>query len=219
LLLARSGELAGHVPEWFIHLVALAKREDILTALRRFSAYMRQPLPATRGNLRMLLGYLRDYLRAGNVAPYRGTIGGLMEEAIGWHRGIAQEEMDRLARQAEQERHVLTAVPPLPMPESPAIRFLSTVEDVLMEGVRMEHCIGSYAEAAVAGRCYLFHVEHQRSSASVMVDSVSGQVLQSFGPCNSRNAAATHGERYLSRWGREVRRLNSQSTPIPLWED
>ena len=34
----------------------------------------------------------------------------------------------------------------------------------------MNNCIASYAESAVAGRCYLFHVTHDGEEASVEID-------------------------------------------------
>jgi hypothetical protein len=66
--------------------------------------------------------------------------------------------------------------------------------------MEMKHCIASYAERAVNGNCYLFHIEHGDETASIEVDYL-GRVLQAQGPRNKRNAATRWGTRALRKWG------------------
>ena len=68
----------------------------------------------------------------------------------------------------------------------------------------MKHCIATYAERAVRGDCYLFHVEYDNQHASVEVD-LYGQVRQARGPRNTCNRACVYGQRVLRRWGEQLR--------------
>lgn len=88
----------------------------------------------------------------------------------------------------------------MPVPTFEGIKFLETVEAIVSEGEQMNHCIGTYAERAVEGRCYLFHAEHEGEQASIEI-SPSGHVIQSYGPRNCRNRAAQWAEHILGTWG------------------
>lgn len=199
--------LAKHVarkeapPPWLLSLVVQARRPEILTSLRRLETHWHRTVTPTRQGLGELVSYLCDYVRAEGVL-HRGTIVGLTEKAIYWHRDQQQELLqERLARFDVEAR---TALPPIPLPNNSAIRFLGTVQEAVLEGHEMGHCIATYADQAVAGACYLFHVEYQETSASVMVDGF-GQVLQSYGPHNALTPAAAYGKQVLARWGRGLR--------------
>ncbi len=74
-----------------------------------------------------------------------------------------------------------TALPPVPLPVVPRITFLSTVAEIIEEGVRMQHCIAEEASGAVKGYCFLFHVEHRGEHASVEV-LPNGEVWEARGP-------------------------------------
>jgi len=67
----------------------------------------------------------------------------------------------------------------------------------------MQHCVASYTEEAIEGKCYLFHVEHAGAAATVEV-GWNGKVWQANGPRNQQNAAAQWGRRVLGRWGKDV---------------
>ena len=47
--------------------------------------------------------------------------------------------------------------------------------------MRMGHCVASYVPEAIAGRCYLFHVEHEGDAATVMVQW-DGAITEAAGP-------------------------------------
>jgi hypothetical protein len=78
------------------------------------------------------------------------------------------------------------------MPADPALREAEPI-------AQMGHCIATCARSAVAGDCYLFHVEHRSEHATVEV-SRTGRVRQATGPKNRRNRAATWGRAILTRW-------------------
>jgi hypothetical protein len=61
----------------------------------------------------------------------------------------------------------------------------------------MDNCVASYARQAVAGQCYLFHIERAGETGSVEV-GVDGRIRQAFGPYNRRNTAATWAKQILS---------------------
>jgi hypothetical protein len=71
----------------------------------------------------------------------------------------------------------------------------------------MEHCIASYCEQAVEGRCYLFHAEYQGEKASVEVNP-SGEIIQARGPRNCYNKAAQWATQVFGQWGRGLRNEN-----------
>lgn len=91
------------------------------------------------------------------------------------------------------------------------VRFLSSVGDVVQEGTDMQHCIAKYAEKAVSGHSYLFHVEHQGERASVEVDWY-GHVVQACGPKNEDNVATEWGRTVLGKWGRGLKKAVPAST-------
>jgi hypothetical protein len=143
----------------------------------------------------IVVGYLDDYPEA-----HQGNLVGLADRAIRWHRQEQEEVQRRMLERLGPTTP--TARPPVPLPELPGVHFLATVGEVVDEGQRMQHCIASYAEKAVMGWCYLFHVDFEGAEASVAVHPQGG-VLQAQGPKNSRNAATVYGERILSAWGRQ----------------
>ena len=82
----------------------------------------------------------------------------------------------------------------------------------------MDNCIASYAQSAVAGECFLFHVRHRGEHASVEVDP-RGNVRQAEGPSNSSNHAAAWGAERLHEWGRSLARASEplrRMEPPPL---
>ena len=189
---------------------AHASIPDIKEAIRLVSEALYPPgefrlSPRSTKDVRTVVYYLLDY-----PEDYRGTMAALARRAIRWH---ANEDTLTHARQMVRrlglDRHV--APPPIPPPTSEGIRFLETVGDVVSEGELMKHCIGTYAERAVEGRCYLFHAEHEGEQASVEI-SPTGQVVQAYGPRNCTNRAAKWAEHVLGTWGRTLRTRLLEST-------
>ena len=137
---------------------------------------------------------------AGSDFPDRhnGTIIGLAEKSIRWHRQDRTADVQRVAD--NYGRNTEVANPPIPLPEHEGIKFLGTVGDICQEEYDMQHCIASYVHEAINGYCYLFHVEHGGEAASVKVNTY-GRIVQAHGPRNGRNQAVEWGKRHLSRWG------------------
>ena len=205
----RERALPDHLP-LFMH----ATRSHIETALGRFAAHTQQPpLKAKTRPLEQLVGFLTDY-------PYehRGNLVGLTERAIEWHRALNEPRPAFGNGQGQGDLSDLPAAdtplarPPIELPAPQRrvkgsgleVRFLATVGDILEEGRVMGHCIASYTHEALAGECYLFHVEYRGEKASVQVDE-SGYIRQSFGPLNRRNEASEGGRQALTCWGRQLR--------------
>jgi hypothetical protein len=171
-----------------------AREDRIARAGWLVADHTRNPLSTRRAkDLQFLVGFLRDY-----PDEHRGNIVGLAEKSIRWHRRERGREIERTLNKLG---NMPTQVPPIPLPEEPNIRFLSDVEEVCEEGLKMNNCVASYARGAVQGLCYLFHVSHADEEATVEVDR-AGRVAQAAGPANGRNAASRWGERALRRWGR-----------------
>lgn len=175
-----------------------ARGPQIAAAISRVATYTRNDLRITRqGDIRFFVQFLLDY-----PGPYGRTIQALAKKSIRWHqRELARERARVLDEYGAKTR---LGVPDGPPPQAPSVRRLETVEDVVREGQRMEHCVASYVPQAVQGRCYLFHVEHNGESATVMV-SRDGEIRQSWGPRNRRNGASQWGERVLRDWARGLR--------------
>ncbi|MDX2166641.1 MAG: PcfJ domain-containing protein [Deltaproteobacteria bacterium] len=123
-------------------------------------------------------------------------------QAIGHRRGLDADIDDLrhlLDLPARPSPDMPTAAPPAPPPAVAGLRFLATVGEVIEEGRRMGHCIGLYADRAVSGECFLFHAEHQGSTASIEVGA-EGRVRQASGPRNRHNAACDWARRVLGQW-------------------
>jgi hypothetical protein len=184
-----------------------ARPAHIKRALQLVSAHVHQPLSA-RGtaDLAFLVRFLADY-----PEQHHGNLVGLAKKSIRWHRQAPEREVARLATRLGPVIALDTPVarPPMALPAHPGVRFLATVGEIVQEGALMQHCIVSYVPQALAGRCYLFHVEHKGQTASVMVDA-RGRVVQAHGPHNRPTPAAVWGRRVLGSWGREL----SSSRPL-----
>ncbi|MDP2343832.1 MAG: PcfJ domain-containing protein [Deltaproteobacteria bacterium] len=94
-----------------------------------------------------------------------------------------------------------TALPPIPLPSSSEVRFLSTVDEVRSEGKIMGHCVGSRADLAVRGEAFLFHVDTDDGPATVQVDP-NGVVVEARGPSNRQGDESLEATMILAAWGR-----------------
>jgi hypothetical protein len=209
LLLLLSHVATAYGPMWqrHLHLYMHARAEQIAEAMRRVDAHTHNDLRLARSHdMQVLVQFLNDY-----PEPHRGTIVGLADKSIVWHRHAQAHVQSQtvLALGGDSQ----TARPPIPLPEDGHISFLATVGAVVAEGAAMGHCIASYARQAVVGQCYLFHVEYAGEQASVEV-GMDGRVRQSFGPRNQRNAASAWAEQALKEWGRAIPALAGVSTKL-----
>ncbi len=171
-----------------------ATEAQIARATRLVARHTGIPLSTRRTtDLRFVVDFLMDY-----PDVHRGNVVGLAEKSIRWHR---QEQRREIEKTLSKLGNRPTEAPPIAPPEDPNVRFLSSVEEVCVEGARMRNCVASYASRAVRGLCYLFHVGHAGEGATIEVDR-AGRAVQAAGPSNGRNAASRWGKRTLNRWGK-----------------
>jgi hypothetical protein len=183
-----------------------AREEEITRALERVGRQLAVPDDAAAIDLERVLRYLADM-----PEPHCGRLGGLVAKAIEWHRAWNRRSLaEALAAAGFQSTEgildVPTRRPPFALPDVSGIRFLRTVEDVALEGQRMNHCVVTRARAALRGDCDLFHVEHQGEQATVEL-SKHGNVIEAGGPRNLRNRAVTWGRDVLREWWRTSSRI------------
>lgn len=171
-----------------------ATHDQIARAMHRVGAYLGREL-----NTRTIrdVDTLVDGL-VGFPEPHRGSIAGLADKAIAWYRETRARR--HAATLVEMEEHLPAARPPIPPPGLPCVRLLATAREIYEEGAAMEHCLATYVGAAVAGRCYLFHVERGTEEATVLVDE-RGHIGEACGPHNRPNRASAWGSWVLARWG------------------
>ena len=124
-----------------------------------------------------------------------------------------QEESREAREKWEKEHQILlasqTALPPIALPQEKGITLLNSYQEVVQEGKLMQHCIASYAERAVKGHCYLFHVDYEGEMASVEVN-LQGFVNQSYGPQDCMNKASEYGRKVLNKWAKSL----ANKTPV-----
>lgn len=196
LLVAVNGSTHWQASENHTHIFMHATHDEIMRAAERVSRYLHRPLNMRRyDNIVEFVGVINDYHENHN-----GNLVGLAERAVHWHRDLVTLRNAVFA----EDYAVTTAIPPIELPKDARIKFLKNVGEVIEEGNEMGHCIGDYAKKAVAGHCYLFHVEYAGETASVEVAAVSGAVLQSYGPGNMINKASRWGRRVLTKWGEGI---------------
>lgn len=188
-----------------IRAFSFATKDQIAEAMRRVSVHLHEDLSPRRWrDVRKAIWFMGDY-----PDPHHGNLVGLAERSIRWHRDHLDELAERVVEEFGNAKEV--AKPPIPLPTIDGVRFLSTVGDIVQEGADMKHCIAKYAEKAVSGHSYLFHVEHQGERGSVEVDWY-GHVVQACGPKNEDNAATEWGRAVLGKWGRGLKKAVPAST-------
>lgn len=180
--------------------MAMHASEATVRAALRHIADATCPLdPSDANHVARAVYYLLD-------APPQGStrLDHAARHAVRWHRMLHRHLRAVAAGipfplAGEHPPETPTARPPVPLPAAAGVQFLDTVGAVIEESRRMQHCIALYADCAVAGRCYLFHVEHAGESASIEVGA-DGTLQQAAGPRNRRNRATEWGRRELARW-------------------
>jgi len=224
-MIARTYGVREHnSEEKLMHILAKSTDDDIKKAIQ----YMWHYFPTTNtGDFRKIKGIEHGFVL---MFDYPGSIMGdwnilglakraeLYQHDLDLQRQVREREWEeqRLkweaesAERAEQwkrEQAILkvskTALPPIKLPEVEHIYFLNDYGMVVEEGEAMQHCIANYAEAAVKGRCYLFHVNYEDEMASVEVNP-TGFVNQSYGPRDTTNKASEYGRKVLTDWAKRL---------------
>jgi len=197
-----------------IRMLQRATREQVARTVQIAGAAMRRPLSTRRvADIADAMSWVCDY-----PGEHRGTVVGLARKSARWHRDTMKAEAAKAIEQLGGDRK--TMEPSVPLPGAEGVEFLGTVARVADEGAQMNHCAARYAGAAVAGHCYLFHVEHGGEHATTEV-SLQGEVRQVHGPGNRDNGACRYGRQVLARWGRQFRDLTPDppelAAPAPPW--
>jgi hypothetical protein len=152
----------------------------------------------------------------------QGSLADHIRRSREWHRReeeARQREHEEMQRQSVADREQLyasgLALPPVPLPEDKHLRFIDRYGDLVEEGRKQHHCVGSYADSAKQGRYFHFHVEYCGETATVQLND-KGQIVQGYGPCNQRNKASEYGIRVLVKWGKK---FPAQQTVDPEFVD
>ncbi len=84
--------------------------------------------------------------------------------------------------------------PPPPVPGTESVVYLQNARALIIEGKEMHHCVGSYANAAAAGECFIYKVlAPERATVEVSVDARGrARIAQAKGPCNGELTQDTH---------------------------
>lgn len=187
----------------FEHIFMNATRKQLVTALKKLARWRHTKINLGKyKHIRTQIQLIADYPHTHN-----GNVVGLAEKSIEWHKNTAEREAEKL----KSRRATLTTKPPIDLPKHEAITFLDTVGAIIDEGLLMHHCISSYADYAVRGGSYLFHINYKGELASVQVNP-NGHVVQSHGPNNRVNGASEWGRKYLSKWGSALREVSAVNT-------
>ena len=207
LLLAKGSTDDDHPQSFPTKLFMHTSRAQIQNAMRKLSNKLQTPLSCRRTrDVHRFVDYLLDF-----PERHHGGLSGLLRKSIRWHdaqhAGLPVDGHDPGFNASTR-----TKQPPIQPPQLEGVRFLETVGDIMAEGELMGHCIASYVNRAVTGRCYLFHVERSGQSASVEVDD-AGRVRQSSGPSNQSNPATAYGAKLLTRWGQEFGSIQANIQP------
>jgi hypothetical protein len=185
---------------WYHRLFLWATREEIVRAVQRFTRFVHADCNTRAATIAELIRFLLDYCWAQpEDARAKGNLAGLVTRSIIWHREVAERENQL----PEEERLQRVALPPIALPDRPSVTFLATQGELVDEGVRMLHCVGTktYRTLALDGGSFFFHVSYRGEEATIQVDRY-GRVVQAHGPHNRANKAAFWGKRWLNAWGR-----------------
>lgn len=155
-------------------------------------------------NVEWAIRYMLDYVaESDNVANINMI--GLYKRAKQYHAELEREAQQRKINwQLEHEEFLKKEVvlPPIELPKDPHLSFLKTVKDIREEGEEMHHCVSGYANYALKGQSFLFHIDYNGELATAEVNTM-GSVVQVRGPHNTENSATKYGEKVLHKWGKK----------------
>lgn len=142
---------------------------------------------------------------------HAGNLVGLVKKSIEWHQDERRRRIDERVRGYENVEIVKPLIPP---PDMEEVKFLDTPMAIAEEGQDMGHCVSNYIPRAAKGKCFLFAIDFNGERATAEV-SAEGKVIQSKGPHNRENEAATWGARVLSEWGNRFPRSEDGRVLLP----
>lgn len=174
--------------------------------MRRMGAHLQVSLnPRKTMDIVKFTRMLNDYPEL-----HGGGIVGLCDKSIRWHRERAAANYSDVLAQYESST-ARGPSSPIDLSDYPHIKFLDSAQAIVDEARQMEHCIGEYIPQAMRGDCYLFHIEHIRAHASIMLDSY-GRIARADGPRNRSNCAVEYAKQVLLMlWAQQVGALTEGS--------
>lgn len=179
--------------------------KDIRSACKLYCVAVNQKLDFRKRNLYTLMqNYASDY-----PEEHKGSLTGLLRKSIRWHRSEAYRRIAGkfadVTPAAKPPQFILDAIEK----QKGCIKFLDSVQNIKDEGVLMHHCIAGYADRAVEGKCFLFHIEYKGEKASVELKnahlySSNGPtnklvLSQARGPHNRQNKATKWAEKFFNK--------------------
>ena len=143
--------------------------KDIRAATKLYHEYMNRGGDQGKLDFRKNTWYENIRIYTQDCDPnHKGSLTGLMRKAIQWHR---QRRYDQIKSQYSDE--TITKAPPQfildAITNNKKVKFLDTVQAVRNEGADMGHCVSSYADKAVKGDCFLFHIDYKEEKATVEI--------------------------------------------------
>lgn len=200
---ARSGPEAQHI-------IQFAQNEEIKRARKKLEGHLRKKISFRKiQSVMEVSNFIMDMFYDEKVS--RGNVCGLMDKSIDWHHVQARRQTRAGCSLSDDTP---TAAPPIDLPNSKKIRFISTIGELLDEGMLMNHCIGSYYRQAHQGTSFFFHIEHAEEMASAQVDALTGRVYQCYGPYNGVNKASEYGRKFLEKWGLRLKENAKPKTDL-----
>ena len=182
-------------------LLIHSTKEEIRLALKDLEAEIG---PTFSSRKSASVSFLVTYINDSNEINPNGNLRNLVRKAIRWHH-----QNRETPKNGNIDPSTEVKKPPVVFPENMdglKIRFLDTIGQIYNEGAEMKHCIATFANKAMSGNCYLFHVEDLGSGETASIEmNKYGRVIQSRGPNNSSNIASRKGELVLSKLGKEIR--------------
>jgi len=116
----------------------------------------------------------------------QATVVRYAQHAIRWHAEA------RWRRIEPGNRHF----PTLQIQPPDGFRYIDNSDDLVEEGLRMHHCVGVYSGRAASGKSFIFNY---RDAVTLEV-SPEGEVIQAYGPYNSRNDLVLEAQYLLQQW-------------------
>jgi len=211
-LLSERRQLGGQTMERDLRLLQLAHDDalddaidDVVNTLR----LQRIPMRQREHVLCEVLSQATNGVADGQLAAAQAV------------RTLVRRRLEEVRRERRHRRRVAgarreAAIPPIPMPVDPRLRFLVTEDDFLAEGERMHNCVGAHFSTAVEGGGYFFHFEDDGGPATVRV-SAAGRVVEAKGVCNKATTAAQRAARALSTWGAPLSLLQLGEADACIW--
>ena len=178
-----------------------SSRKQIFKAKKLVEIHLRQKLDFRKfKDIINFTDFLCDF--SNHKEDFQCQLVGLANKSVKWHIKQRQVKLERDKERIKADILKETKKPSVPLPKNEKILFLENVHMIIQEGEKMGHCVASYAERAIRGQCFLFHVEHGGEEATIEV-LPEGTIQQARGPYNKENGACRWGSGVLKRWVRD----------------